>query len=195
MNDMSEFSPAMRAGDPILVIPYDPRWPVLFAQQAADLRAALGQTALRIDHIGSTAIPGLHAKPIIDIQISVTDFEPVERYQLPLESLGYVFRADNPDRAKRYFREPAGRRRTHIHVRRAGSFGEQFALLFRDYLRVNHEVAAQYGELKLELARRYPRVEDRATYTEAKSPFIWNVMARADAWAQQTGWCAGISDA
>jgi GrpB-like predicted nucleotidyltransferase (UPF0157 family) len=72
---------------------------------------------------------------------------------------------------------------------------EQFALLFRDYLRVNHEVAAQYGELKRELARRYAHVGDRLTYTEAKSPFIWSVMARADAWAQQTGWLPGASDA
>ena len=185
----------MRAGDPIWVIPYDPAWPDLFAPQAADLRAALGLVALRIDHIGSTAVSNLLAKPIIDIQISVADFEPLDRYRLPLEGLGYVFRADNADRTKRYFREPPGQRRTHIHVRRAGSFGEQFALLFRDFLRVHPEVARQYGELKIDLARHYSRVEDRHAYTEAKSPFIWSVMARADAWAQHTGWCAGASDA
>lgn len=186
---------SMRAGDPVWVIPYDPAWPGLFARQAAGLRAALGPAALRIDHIGSTAVPSLLAKPIIDVQISVSDLEPLDRFRLPLEGLGYVFRADNPDRTKRYFRESPGRRRTHLHVRRAGSFGEQFALLFRDFMRAHPEVARQYGALKADLARRYAGMEERGAYTEAKSPFIWDVMARADAWAQQTGWLPGASDA
>jgi GrpB-like predicted nucleotidyltransferase (UPF0157 family) len=191
---MDESRQSMRAGDPVWVTPYDPAWPEIFVRQAADIRAVLGPVAMRIDHVGSTAIPGLFAKPVIDIQISVADLEPVDRYRLPLEGLGFVFRPDNPERTKRYFREPPGQRRTHIHVRRAGSFGEQYALLFRDFLRVNHEVARQYGELKLELAARYHRVEDRHAYTEAKSPFIWNVMAQADAWAQRIGWVADVSD-
>ena len=192
---MDETMQSMQAGDPVWLIPYDPTWPELFKRQAAGLRAALGSAAVRIDHIGSTAVPALLAKPIIDIQISVPDLEPAERYRLPLEGLGYIFRPDNPERTKRYFREAPGQRRTHIHVRRAGSFSEQFALLFRDFLRVHHETARQYGELKLELARRYPQVEDRHAYTEAKSPFIWSVMAQADAWAQQTGWLAAAPDA
>ena len=108
---------------------------------------------------------------------------------------GYVFRADNADRTKRYFRETPGQRRTHLHVRRAGSFSEQYALLFRDFMRAHPDVAQQYGALKVELARRYPRVEDRHAYTEAKSPFIWSVMVQADAWAQETGWLPGASDA
>jgi GrpB-like predicted nucleotidyltransferase (UPF0157 family) len=191
---MGEIRQSMRAGDPVWVIAYDPTWPELFSRRAAELRTAIGPVAMRIDHIGSTAIPGLLAKPVIDIQISISDLEPVDLYRLPLEGLGFVFRPDNPERTKRYFREPPGERRTHLHVRRAGSFGEQFALLFRDFLRVHHEVARQYGELKLELAQRYPRVEDRHAYTEAKSPFIWNVMAQADAWAQRIGWFAAASD-
>ncbi len=191
---MDEGGQSMRAGDPVWVSPYDPAWPELFKRQAADIRATLGPTAVRIDHIGSTAVPGLLAKPVIDIQISVSDLEPVDCYRLPLEGLGLVFRSDNLDRAKRYFRESPGQRRTHIHVRRAGSFGEQFALLFRDFLRVHHEIAGQYGELKLELAAHYHRVEDRHAYTAAKSPCIWSVMAQADAWAQQIGWCADSSD-
>lgn len=185
----------MRAGDPAWVIPYDPAWPALFAHQAADLRAALGSVAVRIDHIGSTAIPALLAKPVIDIQISISDLEPMNRYRLPLEGLGYGFRADNADRTKRYFREAPKQRRTHLHVRRAGSFGEQFALLFRDFMRAHPEVAQQYGTLKVELARRYPRVEDRHAYTVAKSPFIWGVMVQADEWAQQIGWLPEASDA
>jgi GrpB-like predicted nucleotidyltransferase (UPF0157 family) len=110
----------------IEVVAYDPGWPGRFAELGRELRAGLGEVALRIDHIGSTAVPGLAAKPIIDIQVSVAAFEPLEAFRVPLERLGYVYRADNPERTKRYFREPPGRRRTHVHVRRAGSFSEQW---------------------------------------------------------------------
>jgi GrpB-like predicted nucleotidyltransferase (UPF0157 family) len=181
------------AGDLIRVIPYDPAWPTMFARQAAELREALDAVALRIDHIGSTAIPQLAAKSVIDVQISVADFEPLDAYRGPLERLGYVFRADNPDRTKRYFREPPGQRRTHIHVRRADSFGEQVALLFRDFMRVHADVAAEYADLKIKLAER--NRGDRTAYTDAKGPFIWSVIAQADAWAQRTGWMPGPSDA
>jgi GrpB-like predicted nucleotidyltransferase (UPF0157 family) len=111
----------------IRVIAHGERWPTLFAAQASALRESLADAALRIDHIGSTAVPGLAAKPIIDVQISVAAFEPLDAFRAPLERLGYVFRADNTERTKRYFREPPGSQRTHIHVRRAGSFSEQLA--------------------------------------------------------------------
>ncbi len=189
---MSQF---MKAGDPVWIIPYDATWPEQFHQLAQPLRHALGPVALRIDHIGSTAVAGLAAKPVIDIQISVADFEPLDAYRLPVERLGYIFRADNQERTKRYFREAPGQRRVHIHVRRAGSFSEQFALLFRDYMRTHPDVASQYARLKIELAQRYSQVEDRHLYTEAKHPFIWKVMAQADEWAQQMGWMPGPSDA
>ena len=188
-------SELMKAGDPVWIVPYDATWPQQFQYLAEPMRVRLRAVALRIDHIGSTSIPGLAAKPIIDIQISVADFEPLDAYRLPLEGLGYVFRADNTERTKRYFRETSGQRRVHIHVRRAGSFSEQFALLFRDYLRTHPEVAVEYAQLKRALAQQYSRVEERHLYTEAKSPFIWQVMAQADAWAQDIGWVPGLSDA
>ena len=74
--------------DPIIIVPYDARWPERFARLATDLRSALGKVALRIDHIGSTPVPSLVAKPVIDIQISVADFEPLDAFRLPLERLG-----------------------------------------------------------------------------------------------------------
>jgi GrpB-like predicted nucleotidyltransferase (UPF0157 family) len=154
------------AKDPILIVPYDPTWPLIFEKQASELRNALGSVALRIDHIGSTSVPQLAAKPVIDIQISVADFEPLDAYRVPLERLGYMFRADNPELTKRYFRESPGQRRSHIHVRRAGSFSEQLALLFRDFVRVHPEVAAQYAQLKINLAQQYR--DDREAYTDAK---------------------------
>jgi GrpB-like predicted nucleotidyltransferase (UPF0157 family) len=179
--------------DQVVVVPYDPAWPELFRQQAARLRCALGDVAVRIDHIGSTAVPGLAAKPIIDVQVSVASFEPLDAFRDPLEALGYVFRPDNSERTKRYFREPPGARRTHLHVRRHGSWNEQFALLFRDYLRADPAAAARYAELKLRLARQCG--DDRRGYVEAKVPFIWATIQQADSWAQKVGWSPAPSDA
>lgn len=189
---MSQF---MMAGDPVFIVPYDESWPQRFQQLAQPMRAALGSVALRIDHIGSTSVPGLAAKPVIDIQISVADFEPLDAFRVPLESLGYIFHAENPELTKRYFREPPGQPRVHVHVRRVGSFSQQLALLFRDFVRTHPDVAAEYARLKIELAKWYSRPEERETYTDAKDPFIWQVVRQADHWAQQTGWIPGPSDA
>jgi GrpB-like predicted nucleotidyltransferase (UPF0157 family) len=186
-----------RTGDirpqPIEVVAYDPVWPTRFAELGRELRAGLGAVALRIDHIGSTSVPGLAAKPIIDIQVSVAEFEPLAAYRLPLEQLGFVYRAGNPERTKRYFREPPGRPRTHVQVRRAGSFSEQWALLFRDYLRAHPQVSAEYEAVKRRLAGRYR--DDRRGYAAAKEPFSWAIIRRADGWAQAQGWQPGPSDA
>jgi GrpB-like predicted nucleotidyltransferase (UPF0157 family) len=179
--------------DKVVIVPYDPAWPALFSELGADLRQVLGDVALRIDHIGSTSVPGLGAKPIIDVQISVASFEPLDAFRIPLASLGFVHRADNPDLTKRYFREAPGARRTHIHVRRAGSWSEQAALLFRDYLRTHPQDAKRYAECKYRLAETYQ--DDRHGYTEAKSDFIWGVIITADRWSQETGWEPGPTDA
>ncbi len=88
--------------DQVVVVPYDPQWPACFHQLGLALRAALGATALRIDHIGSTSIPDLAAKPVIDIQISVASFDPLDAFKQPLEPLGYVFRGNNTDRRRGY---------------------------------------------------------------------------------------------
>jgi GrpB-like predicted nucleotidyltransferase (UPF0157 family) len=173
---------------------YNTDWPRIFRDLGSKLRNAIGPTALRIDHIGSTSIPNLAAKPIIDIQISVSSFDPMEPYRLPLEELGFQYREKNPELTKRYFKEPnKSEERTHIHVRRAGSFSEQFPLLFRDYMRCHSDDASHYAQLKLRLAKQYR--EDRLGYTEAKEAFIWITMQKADRWAQDTGWEAGSSDA
>ncbi len=179
--------------DRVLIAPYDPEWPAQFTSLGQNLRTALGDTALRIDHIGSTSVPGLDAKPIIDVQISVASFDTLEAFRGPIERLGFVYRAANPDLSKRYFREGVGERRTHIHVCRAGSWREQFALLFRDYMRAHAQDARRYARLKHALAQKYG--DDRQGYTDAKSPFIWDVMMKADRWQQDTGWQPGPSDA
>jgi GrpB-like predicted nucleotidyltransferase (UPF0157 family) len=183
-----------QAGKPVIHVgDYDPAWPARFAEIGAVLRRALGDVALRIDHIGSTSVPGLAAKAIIDIQISVIRLEPVDPFRDRLLGLGLVYRADNPERTKRYFREAPGQPRTHIHVRRSGSFSEQFPLLFRDFLRVDRQAAADYVSVKRALARLHPH--DGQAYTDAKAAICWEIIHRADEWAQQNGWEPGPSDA
>ncbi|OWA33470.1 hypothetical protein B9G55_22680 [Saccharibacillus sp. O16] len=177
----------------VIILPYDEAWTEEFDRIGGLLREDLGEQALRIDHIGSTAVPGLHAKPVIDIQISVRQLEPME-YQAGLERAGYRHRADNEDLTKRYFREQTGQRRTHIHVREAGSWSEQFALLFRDYLRANEEERQNYAAEKQSLAALYSRPDEREAYVEGKNPIIWRIMQQASRWSQQTGWRVGTSD-
>lgn len=118
----------MTTSNLVEIVPYSIEWPGMFRLLVKSLRDAIGNVAVRIDHIGSTAVSGLGGKPVIDVQISVSAFEPLDAYRLPLEHLGFLFRSDSPEKTKRYFREPPGMRPTHIHVRRSGSWTEQFAL-------------------------------------------------------------------
>nr|WP_244561486.1 GrpB family protein [Ensifer aridi] len=177
----------------IEIADWSPEWPESFRRKASAIRRALGDRAFRIDHIGSTSIQGLAAKPIIDIQVSVAAFDPIERLTEPLREIGYEWRQANPDLTKRYFRERPGDERTHIHIRRLGSWHEQWALLFRDYMRVHPEEHAPYAALKRALAERYR--ENRAAYTNGKADHLWAIIRRADRWAADVGWTAPSSDA
>jgi len=172
---------------------WKPAWADEFRARGAALRRALGQRALRIDHIGSTAVTGLAAKPIVDIQVSVVDFEPIQALVSEMREASYAWREDNPERTKRYFRELPGERRCHVHVRLAGHWHEQWALLFRDYLRVHPAASAAYAALKRSLAARYR--DDRHAYTDAKGDFFWATIRNADVWAGETDWRPGPSDA
>lgn len=183
-----------RVSEAVVVVPYDAKWPDLFGQVGRRLRQELGDIALRIDHVGSTSVPGLDAKPIIDVQVSVASFEPLDTFRLPLERAGFVHRP-GAELTKRYFRERPGHRRTHIHVRRAGSFNEQFALLFRDFLRTHPGSAAEYAAVKYDLAAKFSTPEQRYDYVRAKGPFVWETLRLADEWAGEVGWGPGSSDA
>lgn len=177
----------------VLIDDYDPAWVGEFQGVGSSLRKALGDVACRIDHIGSTSVAGLAAKPIIDVQVSVRSLEPISAYLPQLEALGYVWRENNPEKTKRYFRETPGRRRTHIHVRKQGSWHEQYALLFRDYLRLHIEDQRTYETVKRQLAARH--LNNRHAYTDAKRDIFWEIIRRADLWAAETGWEPGASDA
>jgi GrpB-like predicted nucleotidyltransferase (UPF0157 family) len=131
---------------------------------------------VRVEHVGSTAVPVLVAKPVVDLQVSVSDVEDEASYRSGLESLGLVLRAR--ERGHRFFRPPAGEPRTvHVHVCEQNSDWEHRHLVFRDELRANPEVARAYGRLKQELVREMG--SDRFAYTEGKNDFIQDVIETA----------------
>ena len=177
---------------PIVLVPYDPRWPEEFREIATRLRAALRSVALRIDHVGSTSVPGLDAKPVIDVQVSVASLTPDAPFREPMAGLGYRLDEHNPDRTKRFFLGPEGARATHVHVRELGSFDERLNLLLRDYLRTHPDAAAEYARVKWELAKTFRN--DREGYVRAKEPTVWSILRRAHDWSQETGWRPGPSD-
>jgi GrpB-like predicted nucleotidyltransferase (UPF0157 family) len=181
----------------IEIVPYNPNWQVEFERIAVVLHGALGDTALRIDHIGSTSVPGLAAKDIIDVQLTASHFD--DRLQSGLESAGYTLRPEitsdhrppnalgpDSDWEKRYYDPPAGQRPTHLHVRIQGHANQRYPLLFRDYLRVHPAAAGGYAALKHTLAHYHS--EDREIYTLIKDPVCDVIMAAAEEWAQNTGW-------
>jgi GrpB-like predicted nucleotidyltransferase (UPF0157 family) len=186
-----ETAAARAVRDPIEVVPYRDEWPLMFAAWRAKLDDALGVLALRIAHIGSTAVPGLPAKPIVDIQVSVPDAEDDAAFVPLVESTGVALRSR--DDGHRYFR-PAGDapRVVQVHVCSAGSTWERDHLLFRDFLRADARARTSYAALKRELAERWR--DDRLAYNEGKSNHVFDVLAQAERWAQTTGWQApGVS--
>ncbi|MBN2113171.1 MAG: GrpB family protein [Acidimicrobiia bacterium] len=175
-------------GDPVEVLPYDPGWPALFAAWRDRLAATLGSTARRIEHVGSTAVPGLAAKPVIDVQVSVPDASDEAAFRPALEGLGLPLRTREP--GHRYFRPPRGRpREVQVHICDAGGEWERAHLLFRDYLRAHPAVREAYAALKQGLAGRFR--SDRVAYNEAKSGFVLDVLEKAEEWAQATRWIVG----
>jgi GrpB-like predicted nucleotidyltransferase (UPF0157 family) len=172
---------------------YNPDWRSLFLELGSKLRNSLSDAAIRIDHVGSTSIVGLDAKPIIDIQISVHDLEDEESYKTKIEELGFELRKENPDKTKKYFREVPGNRRTHIHVRQAGSYSEQVSLLFRDYLRQHPDDCLRYAKEKHLLMDLFR--DERPKYVEGKGQIVWDILQKAHIWSQETGWRPDKSDA
>lgn len=167
----------------ILIARYDPAWPLLFAQEAARIRRALGNVATRIDHVGSTSVPNLAAKPVIDIQVSVRSLEPRSIWEDSILNLGYTHFDLGPfDLVYPFFKRPATWPSTHhVHLCAAGSEEERNHLAFRDYLRAHPKTAAEYLELKQELVTIHDgtSIESQENYSLAKSAFVSSVLERA----------------
>ena len=168
----------------IKIVPYDCSWPTLFEAEAARIRGTMSSRALRIEHVGSTSVPGLCAKPVIDIQVSVASLETLDVYAAPLAQLGYSHIPLGPpvDFVYPFFQKPAVWPSTHhIHLCILGSEHERRHLAFRDYLRTHPAVAAEYVEIKLGLAAAHDgaTLESRERYSLSKTRFISSVLEQA----------------
>lgn len=162
----------------VRVVTYDPAWPSLFAAEAARLRTIveLAGLPLVLEHMGSTAVPGLVAKPVLDLLGGYPSGASVSPYVATLEGADYVHRGEQGIPGREYFRRGAPRA-YHLHlVVQGGPFWREH-LAFRDALRAHSDVRAAYAALKLDLARRFPR--DREAYTDGKSAFVRRVVAQA----------------
>lgn len=189
-------------------------WPAEFQVAARGIREAFGPLALRIDHIGSTSVPGLPAKDVIDIQIGVASLEPDTLIQDSLRVAGLAvvdpFASDHvppgspgggEQWAKRFASRAAvedadggrGSPQLNVHVRILGNANQRYALLFRDYLRADAAACASYALIKRALAHHVPG--DFDAYYDVKDPVCDLIMASAERWAVDTGWAMGAADA
>lgn len=182
-----------------VLIPWQPSWSADFEALAARIRDAVGSEAIRVDHIGSTSVPGMAAKDCTDVQVIVREL-PNERLVAGLLAARFTeapgqhnlrdhvpegWSGDPSAWDKRVFRPPADNRTGNIHVRVAGRPNERYALLFRDFLTADRAAAASWSLFKSRLALA---ATDRATYGQVKDPATDVLMAAAEGWARQTGW-------
>lgn len=168
---------------PIVIEAYCQEWPERFKQEAQMIRQTIEPYITVIEHIGSTAVPGLAAKPIIDMLISVKSLADTPHFIPPLEQLGYVYvpeyEAGLPERRYLY-KQDNGEDTFHLHMVEPESDFFCRHLAFRDYLRAHPESVAEYASLKIKLAREFG--SDRNGYTDAKSDFIQSIERKALAW-------------
>ncbi len=187
----------------IVIVPYNADWPERFLQIGRQLRQALGRWAVRIDHIGSTAVPGLAAKDIIDVQVSVEALDPA--IEQAVGGIGYArvegISADHVPAGRpasegaweKWIFKPRGADRpAHVHVRVIGRPNQRYAVLFRDFLRTHPAEAQSYALVKAALATYH--ADDPRAYYDVKDPVCDVIMGAAEAWAESCHWEAGPSD-
>jgi len=157
----------------ISVVDYDSAWPALFDAESKLLHRTLGHAAHAIHHIGSTAVPGLAAKPIIDILLEVTALDALDALNQRMESIGYSAKGEFGIPGRRYFQKGGDDRTHHLHAFARGDFNLARHLAFRDYLRGHPEVAREYGELKRAVAKTCEN--DIGRYCDGKDAFVKNI--------------------
>ncbi len=169
---MNEFN----ANESFDLADYDPNWPVMFRQESDLLAEALGECVVDIKHVGSTSVPGLRAKPIIDILVAVESFDPVEEYIRKLAPLGYHHHSHDDDDERLFFWKGVPRTH-HLHVVEYATWEHQRHIIFRDYLRAHPDIAQWYEQIKQELSIAFKH--NRPAYTKGKTAFIKSIMTRA----------------
>ncbi|MGQ0482527.1 MAG: dephospho-CoA kinase [Pseudonocardia sp.] len=204
-NRLVPFEAALREGQrppsgPPVLVEADPSWPEQYARLAARIARAVGDLAVTVDHIGSTAVPGLAAKNVIDVQLGVRSLTEAHRMDEKLREVGFVHEARNcqdnpkpsdPDPArwrKRFYHSADPGRPLNLHVREVNSAGFRFALLFRDWLRDDAAARSDYLTMKRRLAAAHVADPDAVRYANAKEPWFDRSLDVANRWARTTGW-------
>ena len=164
------------------VVPHDPRWRDAFEAEAKRVAAALGENVVALHHVGSTAIPNIYAKPVVDLLVEVRDIDGVDGRSPAMESLGYEVMGEYGIPGRRYFRKDnrEGIRTHHVHAFEAGSAEAARHIAFRDYMIAHPADAQRYSELKRKLAEEHPQSIDE--YTDGKDGFIKEMDRRAARW-------------
>ncbi|MDP7981097.1 GrpB family protein [Bacillus sp. WLY-B-L8] len=163
---------------PVVIEEYTPNWTLQFTEEQKIIKEIMGDAAIAIEHIGSTSVAGLSAKPILDMMVGVRNLNDIDVFIEPLKTIEYehVFHKEFPNR--RFFRKGLWKAGTHhLHIYQYGSKEWNHNLLFRDYLRSHPNVRQQYEQLKKELANKH--LFDRVAYTNAKAPFILDIIKKA----------------
>jgi GrpB-like predicted nucleotidyltransferase (UPF0157 family) len=167
---------------PVVVVDYDPRWPEAFERLRSHVWPAVRDVALTIEHVGSTSVPGLAAKPAIDVSVVVPDASAIPAAIAGLEAIGYVHLGEMGIEGREAFEPPAAAASAglpvhHLYVCPRDGLGLANHLAVRDYLRAHPDTARRYGELKKELARRFP--DDAASYVDGKTEFVVDILRRS----------------
>lgn len=166
----------------VIVVPFNPQWPGAFERAANEVKLALGDNLLKIHHIGSTSIPGIHVKPIIDMLAIASDLSRVDQYAQTMARIGYEAMGEFGIDGRRYFRrdDAAGVRSEQVHTFATGSPHIRRHLAFRDFLRLHADIALEYSKLKQRLAAAHPF--DLDAYMDGKDAFIRQTEAEALEW-------------
>ena len=164
------------------VVPYNPQWKQEFNSESQKIQKILADNVVIIHHIGSTAIPNIYAKPVIDFLIEVKNINLISQQTLAMEKLGYEAMGEFGLVGRRYFRKenPSGIRTHHVHIYQTNSPEIKRHLAFRDYMLAHTQDAEQYSQLKQELARKYPN--DIESYMDSKDEFVKRMEKKAIQW-------------
>jgi GrpB-like predicted nucleotidyltransferase (UPF0157 family) len=162
------------------VTPYNQQWASMFEEEANKLRHIFGEQLVAIHHIGSTSVPGLEAKPIIDIMSVVKDIKLVDEHNESMQKIGYEPKGENGIPERRYFQKGGDNRTHHVHVYQVGSPHVERHMAFRDYLRTHPSVVKEYGDLKRKLAQEFPY--DIESYIQGKERLVVTIEQQALEW-------------
>jgi len=183
MADGEQINPEQRE---VELVPHNPEWSQLAEEEAKRILEQLSIPVIGVYHIGSTSIPGIKAKPILDFVIEVEDLDDIIRSTEMLGELGYISKGEYGIPGRQFFtKDTDGERSHHLHVFQQGHPDIERHLVFRDFLRANPEAAQKYEIIKEKLAKRFPK--ESGNYTEAKSDFILSMDEVARYWLEQNG--------